>query len=306
MTDTRDSDPFLASINGKLAQLGAASPSPPWCAAWKHLGPESTQEERLAVYKSIRDSRSLPDEAGFYLVSWQIDLITLDHSEEALREQEDRLEAIQKQHGLDEDESWPLGEGPPEYEEAQQQLHDAWDALFASKLEEFGEQEMALLFRTDHKRFQQISEAGRQFFHGPDSDEEEMIPDWLDGLLDAVAACVEADSPMGPLGLRYWEVDGFWEVCIYPTPVELLGGAHDGAVVDPGFSLDLEQLRLMFNTVAAFGWNALGLTNPEGPYVYVEGVYQDRDVYLQVLSRAPEDAEPGMKLDTTKRPRHPE
>jgi len=105
------------------------------------------------------------------------------------------------------------------------------------------------------------------------------------------------------LGLRYWEEDGFWEIWIYPTPVELLGGAHDGAVVDPGFSFDLELLRSVFDTVAAFGWNALGLTYPEGPHVYVEGVYQEREIYLQVLARAPEDADPGMKLDTTNRPR---
>jgi hypothetical protein len=27
---------------------------------------------------------------------------------------------------------------------------------------------------------------------------------------------------MGPLGLRYADEDGFWEVCVYPTPVELV------------------------------------------------------------------------------------
>jgi hypothetical protein len=128
----------------------------------------------------------------------------------------------------------------------------------------------------------------------------------LDLLQDAVAACVEADSPMGPLGLRYWEEDGFWEVWIYPTPVELVGGAHDGAVVVPGFRLDLEQLRQEFTSVAAFGWNALGLNYPEGPHVYVEGVFRGREVYLQVLACAPEGEEPGLRVDATPRRRRPE
>ena len=93
-------------------------------------------------------------------------------------------------------------------------------------------------------------------------------------MLEAVSACVEADSPLGPLGLRYREEDGFWGVGIYPTPVELVGGAHDETLVAPGFSLDLEQLCSAFDAIVAFGWNALGLHDPDGPHVYVEGVYR--------------------------------
>src|SRR4051812_37831212 len=105
---------------------------------------------------------------------------------------------------------------------------------------------------------------------------------------------------MGPLRLRYREEDGFWEVWIYPTSVELVGGAHDGAVVLPDFSLDLEQLRSAFDSIRDFGWNALGLNDAEGPYVYVEGAYQGREVYLQVLAQAPEDEKPGLMFDTTR------
>jgi hypothetical protein len=97
--------------------------------------------------------------------------------------------------------------------------------------------------------------------------------------------------------------DGFWEVWIYPTPVELVGGAHDGEVVVAGFHLDLEQLRLQFDSVVAFGWNALGLNWPEGPHVAIEGVFQGREVYLQVLAFPPEGEESGLKLDATRRRR---
>ena len=84
--------------------------------------------------------------------------------------------------------------------------------------------------------------------------------------------------------------------------MELVGGAHDGAVVHAGFRLDLEQLRGLFETVNDFGWNALSFTDPdEGPYVYVEGVIGGRAVFLQVLASPPEDEEPGLKLDATRR-----
>ena len=106
---------------------------------------------------------------------------------------------------------------------------------------------------------------------------------------------------MGPLGLRYRQEDDLWGVTIHPTPVELVGGRHDGEVVMPGIMLDLEQLRAAFDSIAAFGWNALGLNGPAGPHVYVEGVFQGREVYLQVLAYPPKDEEPGLKLDAAPR-----
>jgi hypothetical protein len=72
------------------------------------------------------------------------------------------------------------------------------------------------------------------------------------------------------------------------------------AVLTTGFPLDLEQLRSALDAIVAFGWNALRLHDPDGPYVYVEGVSQGREAFLQVLAQAPEDEEPGMKFDTTK------
>jgi hypothetical protein len=122
-------------------------------------------------------------------------------------------------------------------------------------------------------------------------------------LLEAVGGCVGADSPMGPLGLRYREEEGLREVWLYPTPVELVGGRHDGEVVVPGFSLDVEQLRACFETVVALHWDALGLNSPEGPHVAIEGVFLGHEVSLQVLAYPPAGEEPGLQLDATRRHR---
>jgi hypothetical protein len=300
-----------AAINAKLAEKAATVPAPPWRDAWARLGPASTERERLVVYQAVRAEGSVPAEAGFFLVAWVLDLLTDERAEEGLRAAEERLESIRQKYGLEEDAPAASDEVPAEYREAMQQVHDAWDALYAATLEEFGEQEMVRLFRTDRDQFDRLYEAGRQFFHGPGSDNDSEDDDsadgaWLDGLHEAVAGCVEADSPMGPLGLRYREEDGCWEVWVYPTPVELVGGAVDGEVVSPGFTLDLEELRSAFESVVAFSWNALALNWPEGPHVSIEGVFRGREVYLQVLAYAPEDEEPGLKLDTTKKSRRRE
>ena len=101
---------------------------------------------------------------------------------------------------------------------------------------------------------------------------------------------------MGPLGFRWRDEEDFWEIDAYPTLVELIGGAADGAVVTPGFSLDLEQLRLAFEQVEDLGWNALGWPDGDGPFIWIEGVYQGHDVFLRVLAEAPEGEEPRVKL----------
>jgi hypothetical protein len=303
MDNLRDHHPLRAGINRKLAEIvRAATPPPAWSDAWLRMGPETSAEERLAVYQAIRDSGSVPPDAGFFLVAWQIDDMTSADTSEDLHQAEDHLEAVRRDLNISEDELLAPEEEPHELKEAQARVAEAMDVLCAAKMAEFGEAEMARLFQADETEFARRRETGRIFFHGPrlSSDVDDSF--WLDDLKAAVAECIEPDSPMGPLGLRYREEEGFWEITIFATPVELVGGADDGEIVLSGFSVDLERFRGVFDSIADFGWDASGVTGEEGPYVWVEGIFQGREVYLQVLATAPDDEEPGLKVDATHRP----
>ena len=70
-------------------------------------------------------------------------------------------------------------------------------------------------------------------------------------LVESVAGCMEAHSPIGALGWRYHEEEDLLELSVYPTPVRLVGGEHDGAIVLPGFSLDVLALHALFEGVTA-------------------------------------------------------
>jgi hypothetical protein len=246
----RDNDPLHAPINAKLAEAVAAqSPPPPWLDAWAALGPESSEEARLAVYQAVRDSGCLPDEAGFYLVSWQIDAMTSLDAETSLGYLDEKMEAIEQAHGLDEDEFWPPGKAPREHEELGQQYQAEWDQMYVAKLDEFGEHEIARQYRTDPKGFHRQSEAGRVFFHGPGEPEDSDVPAWVHELAETVAGNMTSMSGPGPIGFLYREEDGFGELAVYPKSVELVGGAEDGEIVAPGFSLDLEELRAEFERI---------------------------------------------------------
>jgi hypothetical protein len=295
-----DETPF-DRIESKLAEiLEQAATVPGWAEQWKQLGPESTAEQQLAVYQAIRDSGLLPAEAGFFLVSSHIDEITTQGAEDALRPWEDRLKAIERKHGLGDDEFWSRGEAPAEYEEVRREYERAWDGLFADRLEKYGEREMAEFLRADPTEFERRTEAGRMFFFpGPRLEGDSSLPPWVESLFEVVAANMSPESAMGPLGLRYHDDEVMSEVSVYPTPVELVGGAADGEVVAPDFTLDLERLRSAFERIDDFGWGAIGLPPIEGPYVWIEGRYMGHNVCLQVLAYAPDDEEPGMKLDVS-------
>jgi hypothetical protein len=126
---------------------------------------------------------------------------------------------------------------------------------------------------------------------------------WLTELVEGVAGCMEAHSLMGPLGWRYHEDEELVELVIYPTPVELVGGEHDGTIVIPGFSLDVQALQAVFERVTALDWHTHDVgPNDDGPHISLEGTYQGHAVWLRVLAEAPDDEEPGLKLDTSASP----
>jgi hypothetical protein len=120
---------------------------------------------------------------------------------------------------------------------------------------------------------------------------------WLHRLAKAVAGYMTADTCMGPLGCCFDEDEGFWQINLYPTSVELVGGAADARIVAPGFSLNIERFRGLFDRIDDFQWESLGFPGSEGPHVVVEGVYRGHEVLVQVLAYAPEDEESGLKLD---------
>jgi hypothetical protein len=302
MTHYAGDGPWYPAIHAKLTGIAQALPQrPAWYEQWLQLGPQSSDEQRLRVYQAVRNAGVLPADAGFHLVTWHIDAMSSLAAEVELHALEDQMDSVKRRHGLAEDDFWLPEEAPAEYEQLRQTYQTAWDAIYVRLLRHHGEHEAAELFCQDHQEFERKAEAGREYFHGPLGDDD--APPWLYEFIDTVAEQMTADSPTGPLRFGYTQEDDFWEVAMFPSPVELVGGAQDGEVVFTGFSLDLEGVREAFESVTAMGWHSLGLDPDEGPYVFVEGVVAGHEVHLRVLAQPPEEEEPGMKLDVSRRRR---
>lgn len=177
------------------------------------------------------------------MVTWQIDAMALEESEPALRPLDAQLEAMRVRDNLDVEDLWQSEDIPPEYRKMLNRYDEAQDEFFAATLERHGEHAIAALFRTDRAQYERRHDAGRLFFVERRVPDDPDNPAWLALLRDAVDEAVEPEGPMGPLVVRSCVEDHFWIVEIYPTPLELVGGPDDGAVISPLFSLDLEELR---------------------------------------------------------------
>ncbi len=246
---------LLPVIDRKLATLVRSLPATPvWHEAWSRLGPQSTHEERLKVCQAIRDAGTLPEDEGYFLVCWALEQIA-DEEDARL---DDPLETLN--------------------------LHEMVRTSyrnFPALLERYGEGLMAAQFRTDLEGHDRRREAGRLFFFGPYELEDDEVdpPGWLDGLLRAVAARLVASQPVDRLAYRY-EPGGFvrvLHVCL-PAGVVGLGGA--------GWAVDVERLREVFEEIESCGWYVAPTGEGESPYLWVEGKFGGRDVFLRLLAAA--------------------
>jgi hypothetical protein len=287
-------------LKAKLEAIARALPAlPAWHAALARISAPSSHEDRLAVYQAVRGSGNLPTDAGFFLVAGEIDDLVSSLPQPKLQEFEVTMQAIMEAHGLEEDDFWEKGEAPAEYLEAHRQYMEVWNQLYLAELLARGEHEIAQTFRDDHREYERRLEMGRKFLFGSITDNQEDLFRWTQALVNEVSACLEVISPMGPMGYRYHVEDDLVAIKVYPTPVELVGGPDDGGRVDPDFHIDLGELSDVFDDVLHMGWNALGMNDEEGPHISVEGKFRGQDVYLQLLARAPDDEEPGLKLNVT-------
>jgi hypothetical protein len=240
----KETERLHPAIDRKLAAAARSSPTPPWHDAWSRLGPKSTHGERLGACRAVRDAGTLPEDAGYFLVAWAAEKV----AEEEDARRADPLRTLNLFEAV-----------------------RAFERAFADLLERLGEAGMASLFRTDREEHDRRREAGRLYFFGPLEDEEEDDPDWLDGLLRAVAARLVASSPVESLAFRHRQHGGFQEVHVLPP--------------EPCWAVDVEGLREAFDKIDGCGWHAAPAEG-EVPYLWVEGELDGREVFLRLLPAA--------------------
>lgn len=165
--------------NGKVvARLVQIAEETEDSAHWRELAVSLNEQkkqsiaDRMEVYlrvaKAMRAAGVLDELAAHYAVSHAIIMIAEDRifgrggTNPSLDALSEKMQAIEREHGLSKDEYWPKGQGPEEYNRLSDEFDRTSDAIIAATFDEFGESELGAMYRHDHERFDQLTNDGRK------------------------------------------------------------------------------------------------------------------------------------------------
>ena len=111
-------------------------------------------------------------------------------------------------------------------------------------------------------------------------------PGWLKELADAAALLMVPVDVMAPIGCHYTCVEKTWEISLFASSTQIVGGERDGEVRRSRFWLDIEAIRKLFTEVHSVSWqaHALAFDDELGPHVELHGIYAEKDVKLRILA----------------------
>lgn len=114
-------------------------------------------------------------------------------------------------------------------------------------------------------------------------------PDWLSRMANAAAEAIEGVDVLSPLGCHYHCEDGVWEVALFASLTQVVGGAQDGVLRRSRFSVDLLKIMRIFSKASVLNWQAhqFSAADELGAHVAVEGIYEGETVSLRILSTPP-------------------
>ncbi len=106
---------------------------------------------------------------------------------------------------------------------------------------------------------------------------------------------MHAHDVLAPIGCHYHYEDGLWEIAIFASRTEVVGGERDGLRFPSRFILDVKGLLAMFSSVEAVEWQALpqGSDDEIGANLAILGQCQGGRVCLRIPSEAPHRFEVG-------------
>lgn len=120
-------------------------------------------------------------------------------------------------------------------------------------------------------------------------------PDWLKTLTDEICRGLHAVDTLPPIGCHVCNADDIWEISLFVSPTEIVGGEHDGERVSSMFLVDTLVILELFDVVESAVWqpHQMDADDELRAHFAVTGVYQGRQICLRLLADTPERFAPG-------------
>lgn len=119
--------------------------------------------------------------------------------------------------------------------------------------------------------------------------------DWLATLANELALRIHPVDPLAPLGCHYTFHAGCWEITLFVSTTEVVGGECDGEAFASAFQFDLAGIEFLFERVTSLGWQPIDLGDGDdlGPHIAIEGVRDGHSVWVRVTACPPAGFQPG-------------
>jgi len=130
-------------------------------------------------------------------------------------------------------------------------------------------------------------------------------PSWLQETANRVAEQFHGADALAPIGCHFYhdERDDVWEVTLFVSHTETIGGEFDGKVTPCRFSVDLSGLESLFSEIRQFSWQAVSMGEDDdlGPHLAIEGAIGTENLWLRIVSEPPRQFEAGRVADVYER-----
>jgi hypothetical protein len=128
-------------------------------------------------------------------------------------------------------------------------------------------------------------------------------PEWLSHFANAVTGNILSHDVLPPLGCHFSYSKNIWEVTVFASRTEIVGGPEDGHSTDARLYVDVKQVLDLFSQIEQISWQ----TQPLGPYdelgshLSIAGTHDGYPVWLRITAVAPERFEAGRRAIVNKR-----
>jgi hypothetical protein len=125
-------------------------------------------------------------------------------------------------------------------------------------------------------------------------------PNWIRELANSAALQICPADLISPIGCHFFQADGMWEVTLFASKTEVVGGSHDGRRCDSRFSVDIQAVCRLLSQIERVEWQAHPFAPDDelGAHLAVTGRFGKHQVCLRILAIPPERFEPGRRAVT--------
>ena len=127
-------------------------------------------------------------------------------------------------------------------------------------------------------------------------------PKWLRQLSDDAARGIVEDEFHAPIGCHFFQniVNDEWEISIFVSATEVVGGPLDGRKLRLQVQLDIIHVMNLFDETPKVYWQSDAVADDDdlAQHISFEGIARGHRIWLRILKEPPRGAGPGRLLHT--------